>query len=189
MQGVSREVQAGAHRMAMFGIITILLGMAAIAAPALTGLSIVMSVGVLVILGGILRIMWAFGAGSFGKEALAFAIGALTLLCGVTLVTDPLFASGFLTVLIAAYLYVDGVVEIIGAFRLPAGSGRLWLSISGIASLVLGTMIWRQFPLSGAWAIGVLLGLKLLFSGIVMVAVGVAVRKLAKRADAGSRTP
>ncbi len=53
----------------------------------------------------------------------------------------------------------------------------------GIVSIVLGVMIWRQFPLSGVWAIGVLLGIKLLFGGMIMVATGSTVRAVAGAMD------
>ncbi len=154
------------------------------AAPAITGLSIAMIVGVLVIIGGILRMVWAFSAGSFGKGLLVFAVGCLTLLCGLALVTDPLFASGMLTVILAVALFADGVAEIVGAFRVPGGSGRLWLIIGGIASIALAVMIWRQFPFSGSWAIGILFGVKLLFVGMAMIAGGGTVRRIANVAGA-----
>ena len=54
----------------------------------------------------------------------------------------------------------------------------------GAISIVLGIMIWRQFPLSGVWAIGVLLGIKLLFGGMIMVSAGSTVRAAAGSLDA-----
>lgn len=177
---ISTKVKSGGRNMTVFGFITMFLGLATISAPAFTGLSIVVSIGVLMMAGGILRMLWAFGAGTFGKGALVFALGGLTLLCGLTLVTDPLVASGFLTVIISICLFADGLAEIFGAFRLHAESGRMWLLIGGIVSILLALMIWRQFPLSGAWALGVLLGIKLLFVGLVMITGGSAVRFLAK---------
>jgi len=183
MSDISTQVRASGRNVTVFGIITIILGMAAIAAPAITGLSVVLTVGLLVIVGGILRMFWAFGAGSFGKGVLAFAIGGLTFLCGVALATDPLIASGFLTIILAVFLIADGVAEIVGAFSLSPESGRGWLLVGGIVSIILGTMIWRQFPLSGVWAIGVILGIRLLSMGMVMVGGGSAMRTLAKDAS------
>jgi uncharacterized membrane protein HdeD (DUF308 family) len=52
----------------------------------------------------------------------------------------------------------------------------------GIVSVLLGIMLWRQFPLSGAWALGLFLGIKMLFSGMMMVTVGSAVRRMGKAA-------
>ncbi len=108
MSQIAKDVQSTGRRMTAFGIITIIIGIASIAAPLVTGVSIVVSVGIFVIAAGILRMMWAFSAGSFGSGLLAFAIGGLTLLCGLSLVSEPIFAFGFLTVLIVIYLFADG---------------------------------------------------------------------------------
>ena len=184
MSTISKEIGSGGRRMTMLGVITVILGLCAIAAPLMTGLSVVMLVGLFVIAGGVLRMIWAFGAGSFGRGLLAFAIGGLILLCGLALVTDPLIASGILTLIIAFCLFADGVAEIIGALRLGPGSGRGWMLVGGIVSIALGAMIWRQFPLSGGWAIGVLLGIRLLFAGMAMITGGSAMRTLGKHVAA-----
>jgi uncharacterized membrane protein HdeD (DUF308 family) len=178
---ISTKVKSGGRRMTLFGIISIVLGMGAITAPAITGLSVVMMVGLLMTAGGIMKMLWAFAAENFGKGVLALAMGGLTLLCGLSMAGHPIFASAFLTLIIAGFLFAEGVAEIAGAFRLNPDSGRVWMLAGGITSMLLGAMIWRQFPLSGVWAIGVLLGVKLLISGTVMLAVGSAGRGLAKR--------
>lgn len=156
----------------VFGTITIILGILAIAAPLVAGVSVALLVGLLVLMAGIARMVWAFQASSLGRGLLGFAIGLLTLICGVALVTDPLLASGLLTIVLAAYFLVDGAFEVAAAFRLRPTPGWGWLLAGGVLSFVLGLMIWQQFPLSGAWAIGILLGVKLLFVGIIMIGVG-----------------
>jgi uncharacterized membrane protein HdeD (DUF308 family) len=180
MSNVETAAKSTARRMSILGVVTIVLGLAAMAAPAVTGLSIVLAVGLLVIVGGILRMLGAFWAGSLGKGVLAFVVGGLTLLCGLALVTDPVFAFGFLTIVIAVYLFADGIAEIVGAFSADPASSRLWLLVGGGVSILLGLMIWQQYPLSGAWAIGVLLGVKLLVVGTVMLGAGSGVRSLAR---------
>jgi uncharacterized membrane protein HdeD (DUF308 family) len=168
----SGRANATGRRLRVLGVLAIILGLAAISSPLLAGQSIVIMVGILMLAGGILRIMWGIGAGTFGKAMLMFATGGLMLLCGLTLVTDPVFAFGILTILLAIYLLADGLTELIWALRLRPESGRLWLLLGGVASILLAILTWRQYPLAGGWAIGVLLGIKLLFSGIVMVAIG-----------------
>jgi uncharacterized membrane protein HdeD (DUF308 family) len=180
MTNIETEVRSPGQDLIFFGVVTIILGVAAIAAPMFTGLSVAVAVGLLVVVGGILRMLGAFEAGSFAKGALALALGGLTLLCGLALVTQPLFAFGSLTVFIAAYLFADGIAEVVEAFRLRPEAGRVWLLFAGIASILLGMMIWQQFPLSGAWAIGVLLGIKLLLVGTVMIAGGSTARSLSR---------
>jgi len=180
MNELASEAKAGGTSMTIFGVIAIILGILAMLSPGLTGLSIAMVVGVLVVIGGIVRMIWAFQASSLGKGMLVFAIGALTLLCGSALVAKPLFAAGFLTILLAIYFVADGIVEIAAAFQLQPESGRGWMLFGGIVSVLLGIMMWSQFPLAGAWAIGILFGIKLFSVGLIMVTTGSTVRSLAK---------
>ena len=81
--------------MNIFGVITIIMGIFAMIAPGLTGISVAMLVGAFVIGGGIIRMIWAFRAGSLGRGLLMFAIGGLTLLCGIILVANPIFAAPY----------------------------------------------------------------------------------------------
>src|SRR6478735_8769400 len=115
MTNTEMEVTSTGRDLIFLGVVTIVLGAAAIAAPMIAGVSIVLSVGLLVMVGGILRMVGAFEAGSFGKRMLVLALGVLMVLCGLALVTEPLFAFGFLTVFIAAYLFADGIAEVVGA--------------------------------------------------------------------------
>ena len=180
MNHFTDTAKAGGKKMTTFGVIAIILGMLAMLTPGLTGISVIFLLGVFVLVGGIVRIIWAFQAGSFGKGVLMFAIGGLTLLCGIVLVANPLFASGVLTIMLALYFILDGISEIAAGVRLRPGSGWGWMLFGGIVSILLGVIIWRQFPLSGVWAIGILLGIKLFFVGLIMVMGGSAVRSMGR---------
>jgi len=178
MNNLTEAAKAGGKRMTAFGVIAIILGMLAMLAPGLTGASIAMLLGGLVVVSGIVRMMWAFQSGSLGRGLWMFVIGVLTLLCGIALLANPLFASGVLTIVLAAYFVFDGTSEIaVGVGRMGDGGG--WLLFSGIVSIILGAMIWAQYPLSGAWAMGTLLGIKLFFVGLTMITGGSAVRSMA----------
>ena len=179
MHNLTEAAKAGGKRMTTFGVMAIILGMLAMLAPGLTGISIVMLLGGLVVVSGIVRMMWAFQSGSLGRELWMFVIGVLTLLCGMALLAHPLFASGVLTILLAAYFVFDGISEMAAGFG-RMGDGGGWLLFGGIVSILLGAMIWAQYPLSGAWAMGTLLGIKLFFVGLIMITGGSAVRSLAK---------
>jgi uncharacterized membrane protein HdeD (DUF308 family) len=163
-------------RMTLFGVIAIILGFLAMAAPVLTGMSIALLLGILVVVGGVVRLVWAFQAGSVGEGILKFLLAGLTLVCGVLLVVNPLFASGFFTILLSLYFIVDGVSEV----AVGLGTRRGWFTVAGIISIILGCLLWAQFPLSGAWALGILLGIKLLFIGLLMIMGGSAAKAMAK---------
>jgi len=166
--------------MTVIGMVTMILGILAMLTPMLTGFSILVLVGILVVLAGLVRMYWAFQAGSLGRGLLMFAIGGLTLLCVIVLLANPLFASAVLTMVLAFYLFLDGAAEIVAALNRRPETGWGWLLFGGIVSILLGIMIWRQYPLSGMWAIGVLLGVKLLFIGLGILTLGSKVRAAAK---------
>jgi len=162
-------------RMTTYGVIAIILGILAMVAPVLAGLSIALFLGLLVVVGGVVRLAWAFQAGSVGEGILKFLLAGLTLVCGMLLVVNPLFASGVLTILLSLYFIVDGISEI----AVGMGSKRGWFIFAGVVSVLLGVLLWAQFPLSGAWALGILLGLKLIFIGLIMIMGGSTARSLA----------
>jgi len=180
MNPLPEAAKTGGKRMTTLGIIAIILGMFAMLAPGLTGLSVAILIGFFVLAGGIVRIIWAFQEDSLGKGVLMFAIGGLTLLCGIVLIAHPLFASGVLAILLAIYFIIDGIFEIIAGIQVHPRTGWGWMLFGGIVSVWLGIIIWKQFPLSGMWAIGILLGIKLFFVGLIMVMGGSAVRSIAK---------
>jgi len=169
--------RSGGTGMTIFGVIAIILGILCMMMPGMTGYSVMTMVGVFVLVAGIVRMFWAFKAGSVGKGILVFLIGGFTVLAGLMLLGNPLFAAGMLTIMLALYFIVDGVAEI------AAGLGRSgWLVFAGIVSIVLGIMLWRQFPLSGMFAIGILFGIKLFMVGLIMATGGATLRSLAKSA-------
>lgn len=160
----------------VFGVILIILGILSMLAPGLTGLSVAVFVGFLTLCGGAVRMVWAFRSGSLGRGLLTFLLGALTLIAGLMLVTDPLLASGFLTIMLAVYLLLDGIAEVSAGNQLRPAPGSGWMIFGGVLSILLGVMIWAQFPLSGVFAIGILLGIKLFMVGLIMVTGGVALK-------------
>lgn len=176
---VANIVKKDSTVLLILGIVTVVLGVLAIMAPMMAGLTVALSVGILLIAGGITRTIFAFKCKSWGKGILVFVLGLLTLLVGFYMVARPGMALVSLTLFLAAYFVVDGIFEIVEAFDLKPLRGWGWMLFGGIVSILLGVMIWRQWPISGAWAIGVLVGIKLIFAGWAMVGLGSAGRGVA----------
>jgi len=107
-------------------------------------------------------------------------MGVLTIILGAYMLSNVGEALASLTLFIAIYFVVEGITEVIAAFQLKPASGWGWALFSGVITVLLGAMIWNQFPLSGAWAIGTLVGIKLLFSGWSLLIFGMAARSAAK---------
>lgn len=156
------------------GAAVIVLGFLAIMAPIVTGLSIGILVGFLVLLAGLVRMFWAFRTRTLAKGAIMLGLGLITVIAGAAMIIHPMFASGMLTMILTVYFLFDGVIEIFAAAMIRPMHGWGWLLFGGIVSILLGLMIWSQFPMSGAWAIGILLGIKLLLIGVIVIATGLA---------------
>ena len=166
------------------GIGIVIAGVLAVISPFIAGLSVTVAVGVLMVVAGVSRLFLAFKMGTFGRGLLMFVLGALTLVAGGYLVARPGMGLATLTLVLAAYLFVDGIFEIIYAFRLRPIKGWGWRLFSGIAALALGIMIWRQFPVSGMWAVGTITGIHMIFAGSSMASLSRAARSSAKEAQA-----
>ncbi|MEE8216389.1 MAG: DUF308 domain-containing protein [Acidiferrobacterales bacterium] len=85
--------------------------------------------------------------------------------------------------MLVAYLLIDGIFEIIGALQIKPAEGWGWMLLGGSVSLILDIMLWGQFPLASMWAIGVLLGIKLALTGVIMITVGSTARSMGKMAE------
>lgn len=117
----------------------------------------------IVLVAGIVRMLWAFKADSLGKGIWVFVIGLLTLLAGISLLANPVFAAGMLTIMLVFYFILDGIFELIAGFQLRPATGSGWLIFGGIMSILLG----------------ILVGIKLFFVGLIMVAGGSVINKIA----------
>jgi uncharacterized membrane protein HdeD (DUF308 family) len=160
----------------IIGILMVICGVLAIASPLAAGVYVTILVGLMLAFGGIAQCFLAFRAGAFGKGLMIFIVGALTAVAGFFLFNQPLEGLVSITLLLAAYFVVTGIFELISAFQMrPAGGWGLML-FNGVVTLLLGIMIWSQFPLSGVWAVGILFGVKLIMSGWALISIGRSVR-------------
>ena len=164
------------------GILIAIAGVLAIISPFIAGLSVTIAVGVLLLFSGVSRLFLAFQMGSFGRGLLMFVLGLITLVAGGYMVARPDIGLATLTLFLAAYFFVEGIFEVVWAFRLRPVKGWGWTLFSGIAAFLLGIMIWAEFPVSGMWAVGTLVGVHMIFAGSATASVGSAARSGAKDA-------
>ncbi|MEM8769836.1 MAG: DUF308 domain-containing protein, partial [Pseudomonadota bacterium] len=92
-------------------------------------------------------------------------------------VSQPVSGLASLTIFFMAWLIASGILEIGVAFQLKPAAGWGLELANGVVTLLLGILLWQQFPLSGIWAIGVLFGIKMIFSGWALIFIGRAIRQ------------
>jgi len=178
LQGISAQIMERIKENAGLaigtGVIILIMGIMALATPMIAGISVALMVGIVMVIAGIAQLVFAFKA---GQGFWPYVLGVLTIIAGGYMAGNPAVAAATLTIFLAAYLLVSGISEIILSFQMKPVKGWGWTLFSGILSVLLGFMIWGQFPLSGVMAIGILLGFKLLFSGITLITLGLEARK------------
>ncbi len=160
-----------------FSVVLIVLGLLALASPFLAGVAVEGIVSWLLIFGGIAHLVLAFhvrGAGAHLWEAL---IGVAYLVAGWFLFVHPVAGLVSLTLFLGAYLLVKGLFELVAGFTVRGVPGGLWLFVDAVISIVLAVMIWAHLPAAAGWAIGTLLGVAILFSGISRLAFALAARR------------
>ena len=177
--GLVDGIKKNARLTVVIGIITVIAGMLAISSPFVAGVSITILVGAMLAISGVSQCFLAFKAGAFGRGLMIFVVGVLMTITGVYMMNQPVAGLATLTIILMSYLLATGALEIIVSFQLKPASGWGLQLFNGVVTLLLGIMLWRQFPLSGAWAIGVLFGIKMIFSGWAFVFIGRNVKKMA----------
>ena len=159
------------------GITLILAGVLAICAPFVAGVSVMVMIGAMLMIGGVALCLLAFRMRVFGPGLPFLLMGGLMIVTGLYMAGQPVAALLSMTVLLSIYLIVSGIVEFFSGIGARPDQGWGWIVASGVVTLLLGIMLWRQFPLSGVWAIGTLFGIKLLMTGFSMTSIGAAVRQ------------
>ena len=162
------------------GIFLVILGALSIWAPQVTGKTLAVVIGVLMIFGGAGRAMFSWIAPSWGSALLRAAVGILTVVAGVYMLTQPEVGSRALAIVLMAYLFVDGVTSLIMALKMPPVVSGGWMIMGSLASIGLGVLMWMQWPASGELAVGILIGVKLVMDGIALIGLGMAAKAVAE---------
>lgn len=165
-------------------ILFIVLGAFAIIEPAMAELGVALLVGWLLIFGGVSHFVSAFEGGGARRVLFEILAGVVFVIGGYYMLTHPQLALSTLTLVLAAVILAAGVCEIITYFRLRSEQASGWILFNGIIALILGALIWLHWPSSSVWAIGTLVGVNLLLTGITRLMVGLTGRRLIRHATA-----
>jgi uncharacterized membrane protein HdeD (DUF308 family) len=160
------------------GVLFILLGIFAIAEPFAAGLGVTLLVGWLLVIGAVAHFIAAFKGGGAKHVLLQVVVGIVYLIGGLYFLTHTIMGVSTLTLLLSGVILAEGVLEILAYFRLRSTHGASWMLINGLVTLLLGGLIWFHWPSSSVWAIGTLVGVNLLMTGISRLMLGLAARKL-----------
>lgn len=174
---MGQEARSAIDRLNWLGIVLIALGVAAMLTPAVAGSAVVIVIGFILVIAGIVSVVRGLKAEAGTEKAMGLTLGIITALAGIAVVGHPLLGLAFLTLLLVGYFVAEGVWKIVVSFRYRPATGWKWLLASGVLSLLLGLLIWSQWPVSGMWAVGVLVGVNLFGTGLALVTLASTLNK------------
>jgi uncharacterized membrane protein HdeD (DUF308 family) len=161
-------------------VVMLALGILAILMPFTTGIAVSIFVGWLMVFSGFAYVAYAFAAQGAGAFLWRLLLGIVNVVGGGYVAFHPGIALESLTLVVAAIFFVEGVIETIVFFEFRTLPGSGWILFDGLLTLVLAYLIWRPWPSSSSWAIGILLGINLIVSGATRLMYSVTARKMLK---------
>lgn len=166
------------------GVLMIVLGVIGLGMSFALTLASVLFFGVLLLIGGGAALIDAFRHPGWKSTLWHVLLAILYVAAGIAVITDPLVASVFITLLIAITLIASGVLRLIIAFQHKGVEGW-WLYVIGAAlSIVLGLMIMAKWPVSGLWIIGLFVAIEIIATGGTYLGIGLAARRARQAREA-----
>ena len=161
----------------IIGALILLFGLLALIYPTGFGKFTTVVIGMMVVSMGILRFIFAAASSTVGSMILRYILAGFITLTGLWMVFNAEMGLAALTLIMAIYFIVDGVMGIVYGLQLrKIGRGK-YLIFSSVMSLILGVLVYAQWPESSRYAIGILLGVKFLFDGFGLTTMGYFLRK------------
>ncbi|QNI36209.1 HdeD family acid-resistance protein [Edaphobacter albus] len=161
-------------------ILLILAGFFTLLLPFIGGIGLTIFVGWALIISGVAHLVFAWKSHTTGGKVWEFLVGLAYLFAGIYLILHPVAGLASLTLLLAFYLFFEGIFEVIGYFQVRPRHGAGWLLVDGLITLLLAWMIWRHWPSSSVWAIGTLVGISMLFSGFSRLMLSMSAKRVLK---------
>jgi uncharacterized membrane protein HdeD (DUF308 family) len=159
----------------LLGVALIVVGFIALGSLVIASLATAVVIGALLLVGGAAETLGAFWSRGWRGFFLHLLSGVLSIVVGVLFLRAPLDALLALTLLLACLLMVGGIFKIVAALSYRF-EGWGWPLVSGVIDLILGVLIWQEWPASGLWVIGLFVGISLVFRGFNWIGLGLALR-------------
>ncbi|QPV64132.1 HdeD family acid-resistance protein [Halosimplex litoreum] len=174
---VSADTQRSWRYLLGAGVLITVLGLIAIAAPFVTGVAVSVLLGALLVVGALGHAVNAFSAGGVAGTVWQVALAAIYAVAGISLLANPVLGLTTVTILLIVYFAVEGLVEVAMGVGTRSDPNWPWYVVSGTVSVGLAVLLWAGFPSTAAWAVGLLTGVHLLSTGLLLAYVGYTGRR------------
>ena len=161
------------------GVVLAVLGLAAMIAPLIASLAVTIFLGWMFLISGVAGLALTFWARQMPGFWWSLLSAALALGAGILLLAQPVQGTLTLTIVVGVYFIAEGVATIMYALehRRELSERWSWLLVAGIMDLLIAALIITGLPGSALWAVGLLVGINLLFGGATLIGMALAARK------------
>lgn len=174
--GAIGEIREHSTWFIVLGIVFIVGGVFAIAMPLAGTLVATLAVGWALIVVGALQLIQSWSIRTWGGFIWQLVIGLIILVGGISVLVDPIVAALTLTLLVGVIFIAKGIVQLVLGFQFRPNANWGWIVAAGVLAVILGLMILAQWPFSGVWVLGTLVGISLIFSGWSYIMIAMAAR-------------
>jgi uncharacterized membrane protein HdeD (DUF308 family) len=174
--GAIGAIREHANWFIALGVVFIVGGVFAIAMPLYSSIAVTLIVGWTLIVVGIVQLIQSWSIRTWGGFIWQLVIGLIILAGGISIIVDPIVAAVTLTLLVGIVFIAKGIVQLVLGFQYRPNANWGWIVAAGVLAVILGLMILAQWPLTGAWVLGTLAGISLIFSGWSYVMIAIAAR-------------
>ncbi|MGB7555665.1 MAG: DUF308 domain-containing protein [Candidatus Korobacteraceae bacterium] len=169
----------GSGKSIVWAIVLIVFGFLAIALPFATSWGVVVVIAWLIVFSGGFQFIHAFQSHGVGHIIWKVLVAILYLIVGIYFLLHPLIGVAAFTFALAVFFVVEGVFDLVAYFQNRQAAGAGWILFDGIVTLILGLLVWRQWPSSSLWVIGTLVGISMIMTGTTRLMMSLAARRLA----------
>src|SRR4051794_28116418 len=162
------------------GVILIFVGCVAILVPAVAAVGTAIFIGWLLVILSAFLVAAAFSAHSMGSVAVRLVWALLTLIVGIWLIVEPHNGTLTLTFVLGVYFLLMGLTRITVAFLGRGQPNAGLVGLSGVCGLIIGILVLAKFPSSADWAIGLLVGIDLIFAGWTLPSIALVGRDVVR---------
>lgn len=161
------------------GIVFIIAGIFALLAPFVASVVVTIIVAAGLIVAGVVQVFQAWSVQTWAGFIWQLIIGLVMLIGGIAIYFNPVASTFLLTIFAAAMFIAKGIFQIVLGVRLKPNDGWGWIVAAGVVAIAVGVLIYVDYPLSGLFALGVLAGISLIFTGWSYIAIAMAAKQSA----------
>ncbi len=173
----ARQLHGSSGLSIVIAVLLIMAGLAAICLPFIAGIAVSIVVAWLLLFAGVVHLFFGWHTRSAGAVIWKVLVGLAYLFAAIYILDHPGRGLLTLTLVLAFYLFFEGIFEAVIYSRLRRLPGAGWFLFDAIVTIVLGIMIFMSWPFSSVWAVGTLIGISILFSGITRLSYAFAGRR------------